>query len=199
MVAVTQRLCIVPRWSGTQSSEWYPWLRAQPSVRTAFGEVLGPEIDNPDTPTIDAWVASITAACGSDAAMLERTCFIGHSVGCQAVMRYLASLPAGVRVAGCLLVAAWWTLDRPWDTIRPWMYPVDSPQAPPLDLAHVRAACSRIVVLISDDDPFTADWQRTRVAWQERVGADVRVIPGARHFNSSASPAVLAALADLAG
>lgn len=193
-----KRLCIVPRWGGTQSMEWYPWLRRQ-QVASRFETILGPDIDDPGTPTIDAWVDSITRACGSDAAALAGTYFVGHSVGCQAIVRYLASLPAagqsGPRVAGCLLVAAWWTVDEPWDTIRPWLH--GAPEAPPLDLDRVRAACDRFVVLLSDNDPFTADWQTTRAEWQERVGADVRLIPGAAHFNATEAPEVTSALAEL--
>lgn len=179
--------------------EWYPWLRRSALVRERFDQVLGPDIDDPGAPTIDAWVASLTAACGPGD--LADTWFVAHSVGCQAVIRYLASLPPGARAAGCLLVAGWWTVDRPWPAIQPWLYP-GSPAAagaPPLDLGRVRAACPRFSVLLSDDDPFTADHAATAAAFRERLGAQVEVVPGAKHFNSAESPPVLDALAALVG
>jgi hypothetical protein len=199
---MNRRLCIVPRWGGTSRSEWYPWLGEQDEVLGRFDDILGPDIEVPGTPTIDAWVASLSAACGSgrdpgSAENLARTCFIGHSVGCQAVLRYLDSLPAGVRTAGCVLVAGWWTVDEPWESLLPWLLPAGVAGVPDLDLEHVRAASSRFLVLISDNDPFTADWQATKAAWQERLGATVRVIPGARHFNATEAPVVVDALLEL--
>lgn len=197
-----QRLCIVPRWAGRQSMEWYPWLCRTELVRARFAELLAPDIDDPGTPTIDAWVTRLTETCGdAPAGALERTWFVGHSVGCQAIVRYLASLPPGARVAGCLLVAGWWTVDQPWPTIRPWLYPGDpeAEGAPPLDLERARAACPRFSVLISDNDPFTADHLATEGAWRERLGAEVTVAPGAKHFNATESAPVRDALAALLG
>jgi hypothetical protein len=52
----------------------------------------------------------------------------------------------------------------------------------------------RPLVLLSDDDPFTSDWRRNRDEWVERLDADVRVHPGAKHFNAAREPAVLAAI-----
>lgn len=86
------RLCIAPRWGAGPDQEWYPWLRAQPAVTERFSEVIVPAIDNPKTPTVAAWIAGLTAACGAGAAELANTWFVGHSVGCQGVLRYLAAL-----------------------------------------------------------------------------------------------------------
>jgi len=97
-----------------------------------------------------AWPAASTEALGEDAAQLANTYVLAHSVGCQALLRCLASLPDGVKLGGALCVAGWWQIDQPWDSIRPWLGPL--PQ-----LARVRAAMSRLMVLLSDNDPFTAD------------------------------------------
>ena len=184
------KLCIVPRWGGTLESDYYPWLQARPEVRARFDQVLGPNIDDPGTPTIDAWMASLTRAVAPET--LADTYFLGHSVGCQAVLRFLAAGPAGARAAGVLCVAGWWTVDEPWDTIRPW---IDTP----FEIERARAACGRVITLISDNDPFTADWRTNQQLWEERLGAEVRVIPGAKHFNGSEEPAVLDAVCALAG
>ena len=194
---MTKRLCIVPRWGASQDMEWYPWLREQPLVAHGFEAHLGPDIEDRDTPTIAAWLASLQKICGSgDADGLAETYFVAHSVGCQAVLHYLASLPEGVQVAGFLAVAGWWNLDEPWETIQPWVYTDDSPT---FDVSRARRACPRTIVLISDNDPFTASWKKTRTEWQERMDATVRVIPGAAHFNSSEAPVVLEALTGLLG
>lgn len=194
-----ERLCIVPRWAATQDMEWYPWLCQSDLVRARFAHVLRPEIDDPGTPTIDAWVAALTRACGTDAESLARTWFVGHSVGCQAILRYLNTLPAGVKARGALLVAGWWTVDAPWGSIKPWLYTAEGPGepeagGPSMNLARVRGACQRFSVLISDNDPFTADHRATERAFVERLGAEVTILPGQKHFNGDQAPAVLPAL-----
>lgn len=192
------RLCIVPRWAGNQSMEWYDWLCATDVVRESFSEVIRPDLENWQEPTIASWVTTLQTACGTSGEELARTFLVGHSVGCQAIIRYLASLPEGTTVSACLLVAGWWTLDEPWDSILPWIYPLDSEDrepANPFNLARVRAACHHIVTLISDNDPYTADWRQTQQDWHHRVNAQIRVIPGAEHFNGEDQPAVRATLA----
>jgi predicted alpha/beta hydrolase family esterase len=184
------RLCIVPRWSGGPDSDFYPWLRAQPAACARFDEILSPSIARPGEPTIAAWLESLREITAGLA--LDDTYFLGHSVGCQAVLRFLEQSSEETRVAGVLCVAGWWTVDRPWDSLRPW-------SDTPMDLGRVRAAGQRFSVLLSDDDPFTADWRENERAWRERLGAEVRCVPGARHFNGAEEPAVLDALLALAG
>lgn len=182
------RLCIVPRWNGSASTDFYAWLCARPEVRARFGEILLPEVAQPAQPTIAAWVESLQqAVAGAGPADLGRTYFLGHSVGCQAILRFLERSSGNTPAAGVLCVAGWWTVDQPWDSIRPW---IDTP----MDTDRVRAAARRFLVLVSDDDPFTSDFRATEHAFRERLGAEVRCVPGARHFNAAEEPAVLDAL-----
>lgn len=184
-----KRLCIIPRWAGSPEKDYYPWLRASLDDHSprAFDEVLSPEMPEPQTPTIAAWTDRIREVVGTDPGTLGQTVLLGHSVGCQAVLRFLASLPEGTRVAGVLCVAGWFGVDKPWETIRPWM---DTP----IDDAAVRARAAKIVVLLSDDDPFTSDHATNASLWKERLGADVVFATGRKHFNDAREPAVLETL-----
>ena len=194
-------LCVVPRWAGNQDMEWYSWLCATDVVKNGFERVLRPDVEDWKEPAIASWVARLQETC---AEALARTYFVGHSVGCQGIVRYLASLPTGAKVAGCLLVAGWWQLDEPWPAIRPWVVGDDlqaSPGEPAANAAELMtrasAACGRMPVLISDNDQFTANWQKTRDSWQPWLGAQVQVVPGAKHFNADEVPVVRDALAAL--
>jgi predicted alpha/beta hydrolase family esterase len=184
-----KRLCIIPRWAGGPEKDYYPWLRASLDRLSPkpFIEVLSPEMPDPQTPTIAAWTSRLREIVGTDPHALAQTVLLGHSVGCQAALRFLASLPEGTHVAGTLCVAGWFGVDKPWETIKPWM---DTP----LDDVAVRARAGKLVVLLSDNDPFTADYKANAAAWKERLGAEVVFAPGRKHFNDAEEPAVLEAL-----
>jgi uncharacterized protein len=189
---MSRRLVVVPRWGGHPASDWYPWLAAELDAidPRPFDRVETTSMPDPDLPTVAAWVDRVREALGQDPEALSTTTVIGHSVGCQAVLRALAEFDDGVHVAGVLCVAGWFWVDEPWDAVVPW---TDTP----FDLSRSRAAAhDRIVALISDDDPFTADWQANAAAWRERLAATVEVSPGSRHFNAPQSPIVRRTLLD---
>lgn len=176
------RICLVPRWGGGPDDGWYPWLArslAEHDVRVAR---LRP---SPSSPTIEACLAELRAVVGTDPAELEGTVLVGHSVGCQAALRFLESLPEGLSVAGTVCVAAWWWIDEPWDSIRPWI-------ERPMDHERVRRAAGRLVALISGDDPFTSAQQDNARAWERDLGARVHLLDRARHFDRAREPEVLA-------
>jgi predicted alpha/beta hydrolase family esterase len=182
------RVVLAPRWGGTPSHDFYPWLRTELG---ALGvELSALHLPNPGTPTIDAWVPAVRVAI-EDAleAAAPPPIVVGHSVGCQAVMRALACFDRPV-LSACLLVAAWWHVDEPWPSIRPW---IDTP----FEHARARAAVARFSVLLSDDDPFTRDHAHTAALFRERLGANVRIAAGAKHFNGDREPIVLASIAEL--
>lgn len=187
--AALDRLLLVPRWSGTPDSDGYPWLRRQLPGAGFEGALEAVPLVPPDAPDVAATVAAVVDGLGSPE-RAARTLVMGHSVGAQAVMRAVAQLPDGATVGAVLLVAGWWTVDRPWPTIVPWIETTFAWE-------RVRAAAPRCVVLVSTNDPFTADAAETRRLFEERVGAEVRVIEGAKHFNASEEPAVLAAAREL--
>jgi len=183
---VKQRLVVVPRWGGNPGSDFYPWLVS--SLADSGLEVVVCDLPDPGTPRLDTWPPAILAVLGAEREALARTWVLAHSVGCQAALHALAGLPEGLQIAGLLAVAGWWTVDRPWPTILPWQDNLP-------DVARVRAAVPRVSLLLSDNDPFTADHASNAALWRERLAAEVTMAPGAKHFNNCGEePAVLAAL-----
>ena len=187
LTAMFDRVVIVPRWAGDPRSDWYPWVTAELGRSHPGLRVDALALPNPSAPVIDQCVAALEAELGLDLAALASTLLVGHSVGCQALMRYLADqapVADGGPVPTLVCVAGWWTIDEPWPAIRPWL---DTPIA----LPRLRANTNRVITLISDDDPFTRDWRANKATWEQRLDADVRLSVGGRHFNAAEEPAVL--------
>lgn len=122
---------IVHRWDGTPKSDWYPWLKMQLTKRG--WEVIVPAMPNTSKPEIKAWVKRLQEVVGKPDV---ETFFIGHSIGCQTIMRYLATLPKEAKVGGVIFVAGWFTLrgleSKEMEAIaKPWL-------KTPIDFAKVK-------------------------------------------------------------
>ena len=51
-----------------------------------------------------------------------------------------------------------------------------------------------MAVILSDNDPFSSDWQDNRRQWQEKMDAAVEIVPGGQHFNGSTYPMIIETL-----
>ncbi len=178
-----KQLIIVPRWGGTPAHDWYPWLTQQLQAQHGFEAVHVCNMPEPGVPTIASWTHALLEVLKPHAPHLDKVVLVGHSVGCQAVLHALQQLGTGQTIDSAILIAAWWTVDNPWNSIQPW---VEAKH----DFGRIKAATKNIAVLLSDNDPFTADYVANANLWRERVGGHVAVVPGAKHFNGAQEPAV---------
>lgn len=126
---------------------------------------------------------SVNRLCDQITRADEPAICVAHSAACQVVLRSLGRVPGG-RIAGALLVAPWFELDAPWDAIRPWT-------TEPMDPEAGKTAGVRIRAVLSDNDPFTADFAKTRTELERGFAANVRIVTGRGHFNEPEEPAVL--------
>jgi len=143
-----KRVFIVHGWDDSPEGAWMPWLRRELEARKFL--VIVPAMPNPEEPEIGAWVAHLAKTVGEPE---ENDIFVGHSVGCQTILRYLESLPAGTRVRGAVLVAPWFHLphiaeegEEAAAIARPWL-------ETPIGLERVRSHAGKFVAVLSDDDP----------------------------------------------
>jgi predicted alpha/beta hydrolase family esterase len=183
-----RRLGIVHRWGGSPGADWYPWLRDEVrGVEPApFDEVAIPAMPEPERPDPKTWVPAVARWLGEEPNELAQTVLVGHSVGCQAVVRALATLDEGQAVEGVLLVAPWFWLDEDDQDETSALWEETS-----LDERAARRAAGKVVALLSDDDPFTSDWKANAAAWEKRLGAEVVVEPDRGHFNEQREPRIL--------
>jgi predicted alpha/beta hydrolase family esterase len=180
------RVVLVPRWGGTAEDDWYPWLtqRLVASKLEVAVSSLEPVASEPE---IEPSLEELRATLGDDPVLLARTVLVGHGVGCQVILRHLAARGSRARVAGAICVAGWLTHDEHWDGADEWL-------ETPIDASCVQAAATKLMVLVSDNDPNNADHWRTASEFRDHLGASVMLIPGAAHFTESPQPAVRDAL-----
>ena len=106
-----KRVIIVHGWGGDPNNCWFPWLKKK-LIENNF-EVIIPEMPDTNKPKIETWVPYLKKICKN---VDKETYFIGHSVGCQTILRYLEGLEKNKEAGGAIFVAPWMHLDE--ETIR---------------------------------------------------------------------------------
>jgi hypothetical protein len=83
-------------------------------------------------------------------------------------------------------VAGWFTVDDlgSYPALAPWVK-ID------LNFASIASAAGPISVLLSDNDPFTADWRANVADWLSKLGATVHIAHGAGHYMTTSPGPVL--------
>lgn len=176
MNTIKPTIYLVPRWAGNAHSDWYDWLALELNNRYQIEiSILDmPDWKEPDIEKSQKFlVENITN-------LDENTYFIGHSVGCQAILRFIDSKLSDnptLRIGGFLFVAAWLKVDKPWISLKPWL----NHQQLNFELIS-KQVISRKVIL-SDNDPFTSDFAENKRDWETLLDSNVTVYPNRQHFN----------------
>jgi len=135
---------LIHGWDGSPTNCWFPWLMDE--LQKEGIEVKAIKMPHPANPTIKDWVATLEKNIKPD----KETILIGHSIGCQTILRYLEK--NDVRVRACFLIAPWLHLTNEEDSdeakaiAKPWL-------EIPIDFKKVKARCTTFTALFSDDDP----------------------------------------------
>lgn len=167
---------IVHRWDGTPQSDWYPWLKKE--LERKGWKVTVPEMPNTAEPEMNSWVEHLRKVVGIPH---EKTYFIGHSIGCQTIMRYDAALPTGVKVGGIILVAGWIKLrnlesKEAEEIARPWL-------ESPINFEKVKEKTNHMTVFLSDNDKYV-DCKEHKHLFKEKLNAKIIVEKKKGHFTA---------------
>jgi len=175
---MNERVFIIHGWGGHQNEAWIPWLKKE--LESRGYQVFNPAMPNTHEPVISKWVGFLDQFVGiAD----KHTHFVGHSIGCQTIMRYLQTLPAEQRVGKVVMVAGFFHLlessyeeESEKDIARPWL-------EESLDLEKIKSVCSRIIAIFSDDDdcvPLSDE----RI-FKKDLGAETIILHDMGHFSDS--------------
>jgi len=188
-----KRAFIVHRWYGSPDADWYPWLKKE--LEKKGFQVFALEMPNPDAPEISSWVSTLSKAVGKPD---ENTYFVGHSVGCQTILRYLETIKG--KVGGAVFVAGWFSLtpeatpsQKEVGIAKPWI-------ERPVNFDLVKEKTENMVAIFSDDDPYVPLAENKKVFG--KFCKKVIVETGKGHFDEDSEifelPSALNAVLELA-
>jgi hypothetical protein len=172
---------LIHGWGGSPESEkWFKWLNEE--CRKRNYNLIIPKMPNPDSPKINEWIGFLKKNVKN---IDNETYFIGHSVGCQAVMRYLETLNPSVKIKGAVFIAPWMELDK--NTIeeegeesvriaKPWM-------ETPINFFKIKEHTDNFLCILSDNDPYVP--LTNKKFFEEKLGAKIIIKHNEEHFNDT--------------
>lgn len=171
---MSPKVFIIHGWDGYPEEAWFPWLKQE--LDSNGFQVFIPQMPNPAQPEIEAWVSHLTQIAPD---IDEHTYFVGHSVGCQTIIRFLEKLPAKTKVAGVVFVAGWFTLtgletDEERQIAQPWL-------ETPIDFAKFKTHTDHITAIFSTNDKFVP--KENQQLFREHLGAQIIVESDRGHFS----------------
>jgi len=170
-----KRVFIIHGWGGSPDEPLHEWLKSE--LEKKGFEVVVPQMPNSEEPVIEAWVSRLEEIVSAPD---ENTILVGHSIGCQAILRYLEKLSSASKVGGVVFIAPWLTLsnlenDEEWRVADPWLNT-------PIRETDVIKHTPKITAIFSDNDPYVPS--ENLELFRERFNAEVVVEYGKGHFTT---------------
>jgi len=178
-----KKVYIIHGWGeSSESIPWYNWIK-----RELIGKGFTVEVfDMPDSenPKIENWVDYLEKNIKD---VDEETYFIGHSIGCQTIMRFLEKLHKHKKVAGCVFIVGWINLinleKKELEIAHPW---INSK----IDFSRIKDHCTNFLAVFSDNDPYVHTDESDK--FRNNLGAKIIIKKGKSHFeNEESIPDVL--------
>ncbi len=172
---MSKRIYIIHGWDATPASDWLPWLKKELEKLSYL--VIVPAMPDTSAPDIDKWVGCLNNELRDPD---EEVFLVGHSIGCQTIMRYLEILPKPMKIGGVLFVAPWFNLTNLEDAeseaiAKPWL-------TTPIDTNKVKNTARKFTAIFSDNDPWVP--LENKELFEQKLGAKIIVQNNAGHFSS---------------
>jgi len=172
---MSKRVFLIHGWGGNPDKDWIPWANSE--LKKKGYEVIAPLMPDTDTPIIEAWVNKLKVLVGQPH---SDDIFIGHSIGCQTILRFLGELPPGQKIYKVILVAPWTKLtnlenDEAWQIADPWFNT-------PIDFSTMKDRATSFTVIFSDNDEWVP-LEDNRKFFKEKLNPEIIVLRNKGHFS----------------
>jgi len=186
-----KKIILIHGWGGNPKDNWIPWLKEELEKKGL--DVLAPIMPDSENPIIEKWLEKLKDEVGE---VDKNTYFVGHSIGAQAIMRYLEKID--ITIGGVLFTAPWFNLletayDEPEEEIQiaePWLNTA-------IDFEKIKQNCDNIIAIFSDNDPCVP--LSDKDLFKERLNARIEVVNGQGHFDDLEYPLILDKVLELIG
>lgn len=170
-----KKVYIIHCWEGASNLFWIPQIAEY--LRNLGYDVITPDMPNTDEPKIDEWVGHLKEIAKD---MDEKTIFIGHSIGCQTIMRFLAE--QNKKIEKCIFVAGWFDLvnledEGSKEIARPWI-------ETKIDFAKIKQNVSDVLTVLGEDDKWVVA-DKTKKEFESNLNARVEILEGYGHMDDS--------------
>lgn len=167
---------LIHGWGGNSEGGWFDWLKEE-LPKKGF-KVYAFDMPNTDEPKIEEWVGYLEENIKTDE-INEETYFVGHSIGCQTIMRFLEKLHKHKKVAGCVFVAGWFDLINlePEETkiAHPWINER-------INFERILDHCNNYLAIFSNDDPVVPQTEIEK--FKDNLGAKILIKKREGHFDN---------------
>lgn len=169
---MAKRVFIVHGWGGSPDEAIHKWLKT--ALENKGFEVFAPQMPNTNYPKIDEWVDYLSKVVGG---IDENTFFVGHSIGCQTIMRFLEK--QNKKIGGVVFVAGWFNLadmeTKEEERIAgPWI-------KKDINFDNITKIADKIVVFISSNEPYGYVEENAKI-FEKKLHAKVIIEKNKGHF-----------------
>lgn len=165
---------IIHGWRGSPEEGWLSWLKKELEKRGFKVKSLA--MPNTNEPKIKKWLDHLSKIAKPD----ENTMMVGHSMGCQAILRYLEKLPKDIKIRAAIFVASFVNLtDKAFEDeedrkiAKPWL-------ETPIDFEKVKKHCDNFITIFSDNDPYVP--LSDSKIFKDRLNAKIIIEKNKGHF-----------------
>ena len=167
-----KRAFLIHGWEGYPEEGWHPWLK-QELEKKGF-DVYVPVMPDIASPTMSKWVPSLAKVVGK----ADENCyFVGHSLGCVTILRYLETLKEGQKIGGVVLVAGFGHDLEYAD----YKGELSSFFRTPVEWEKIKRHCKKFVAVHSDDDPWIP--LKHSILFRDKLGDKVIIEHNMKHFS----------------
>ena len=170
-----KRAYIIHGWGMNSDMPWIKWLEAELPKKNV--EVHAFDMPDSGEPTIEKWVGYLKENVPE---MDEHTYFIGHSIGCQIILRFLEKSHKHLRIGGCIFVAPWLDLigleNEELKIAHPWIHNK-------IDFERVKDHVNKIICIFSNNDPYVSEEEIKK--FEERLDAKIIIKKNENHFEET--------------
>lgn len=167
---VSKRVVIVHGLEANPHDNWFPWLKSK--LEEEQYQVFIPAMPHSNRPKVSEWIEHLQMVVGVPD---EETYFVGHSLGCLAIVLFLQTLQKNQKVGACIFVAG-------------FSGNIKNPVTLPfhehfLDIQEVRSHTDQFVCIFSKDDPRVP--LNIASSFAKQLGAKIVIEENKGHFRES--------------